>query len=656
MPSEASQTYEFDSFRLDEGRAKLLLDGQVVPLSPKAFELLLLLVRRRGEVLSKEQLLDQLWPSTNVTEANLTQTIYLLRKALGEASGPHHFIETVPRLGYRFLAEVRETRGHLNAQPEDRVVPQTEVEDSHEIMYEADVHTEGALKSRADSFRRRGARRLRSLYDSRWFPALSVLLFVAGSILIICRAQPARVAEAESKNIQSLAVLPFKNIDSGAADMHLGLGMTDIIITKLGRIKLATVRPTSSVFKYTEGDYDSTAAGKELKVDAVLDGTVQLVENRVRLSLRLIAVADGRTLWAGVFDEPMRNVFNIQDSIAERVAQALGQNLNAGERAQMAKRSTQNVEAYQSYMRGLYFWYKRSPEGLEKSVNYFADATGKDPGYSLAYAGLADACALLALNAPDPARENELFEKARGMAVKAKQLDDSLPEAYAAHFLVKYYHDEDIEGGERELLRAIELNGSFATAYIRYGFLLRDRGDLPQAQAMLQEALKSEPSSWIGNMALCEVLWFRGDYSASLKYCGNAAEIEPHRFEPPLHIAWIYTEQHKYVEAIELLTALLRQGVDDPGVPGALGYAYARAGRRANARQELLKLSQASGKPYRHASMAIIYSGLGEYELAFRHLMFEDKKDLRIRVSLRFDPRLTPLRSEPRFQPLFEHL
>jgi TolB-like protein len=265
--------------------------------------------------------------------------------------------------------------------------------------------------------------------------------------------------------VNSIAVLPFKPLGTEGSDEVLGLGMADALITKLSNLRKIVVRPTSAVLKYTGPGHDPLAVGRELSVDSVLDGKIQKLGDRVRVTVQLVRVRDGLPLWAEKFDEQFTSIFAVEDSISEQVTKALVLKLTGEEKKQLSKHYTESPEAYQLYLKGRYFWNKRAAEDLEKSIKFFEQAIGKDPNYALAYAGLADAYSVLA-NTPLPQRD--AMSKAKAAAMKALELDDTLAEAHTSLALVKMSYDWDWPGAEREFKRALELNPNYATAHHWY--------------------------------------------------------------------------------------------------------------------------------------------------------------------------------------------
>lgn len=458
----------------------------------------------------------------------------------------------------------------------------------------------------------------------------------------------ARVEE-RARGPLSLAVLPFKVISADANDYPLGLGTTDLLITKLSGLRQLGVRPTSAVFSYVNREYDPLAAGGELKVDAVLDGTVQRAGERVRLSLRLLSVKDGHTIWAEIFDEPFTSVFSVQDAVARRVASLLTPDLNRDERRRLERRRAENFNAYQAYIRGLYFWGKRTKEGLEKSIRYFKEALAEEPDYALARAGLADAYALAGVFLHDFVDEETAFENARAEAARAIELDETLPQAHAALFLVRHNYDMDRDGARAEIARAVELNPQYATAHLRYAFFHRDYGDLERALAEVKLAQQLDPLSMMNNYLLGEILYFMGRTDEALAYSERAHETDPDAELVRLQLAYLYSRKKRYEEAVRVLEAIPDEPAWRAMKWGELGFAFAAAGQKKSSLKVLRALGRVRPEPLSHCFTALVYAGLGETELAFSHLAAETGRFIWLRPFYRFEPRLASLRSDARW-------
>src|ERR1051325_4253883 len=390
MSQQLQNAYQFGPFCVDAVRRVLLREGEMIPVTSKCLDTLLVLVEHRGQVVTKDYLMKTLWPDTVVEENNLTQQISMLRKVLGERVGEHRYLVTVPGRGYSFVAEVsappngdrelivaEHIRSRITLDVEDE--SDKEFPESDEsVKY---LPQQQVIKSRLSRFT---------------LAVLSVLILIAGSAFaaswFLARLpQAARNDDAR----KSIAVLPFKALTDDSKNNYLTTGMADALIAKLSNVRQISVRPTSAIVKYTGQDQDAQEIGKRLGVDSVLEGTVQSAGNRVRVTVQLVNVQNRAPLWAKSFDEELTDIFAVQNTISEQVAQALMVKLNGDEQKQIRKHETYNVEAYQEYLRGRYFWNKRNEDGLTKSLSHFQQAIDLDPGYGAAYAGSADAQMLL---------------------------------------------------------------------------------------------------------------------------------------------------------------------------------------------------------------------------------------------------------------------
>ena len=367
--TDRRHTYEFGPFRLYPVK-RLLLRGSVsVPLTQKAFDTLLVLVQNSERVVHKDELMRLVWPDTIVEENNLTQSISMLRKALGESRRDHKYIVTFQGRGYRFVADVEEffDEDFIN---DTKTMPDIA----------KSVHQPGLF--------RRFPLRLRVV-------VALVLLIAMGAGLYLWGVYSAK-PELRTITVRSVAVVPFKSLSADAGDEFLGSGIADTLAAKLRHIGRITVPSSTGALNSSRFDHDALTVGRKLQVDSVLDGTVEKDADRIRVTVRLISVPDNKTLWAASFNEQVSEIFMMQDSISEQVATALRLKLTGGEQELITKHYTENADAFQAYIKGRYFWNKRSEAGLIKAIDYFRQAIHADPQYALAYAGLADAYLMIA--------------------------------------------------------------------------------------------------------------------------------------------------------------------------------------------------------------------------------------------------------------------
>jgi DNA-binding winged helix-turn-helix (wHTH) protein/TolB-like protein/Tfp pilus assembly protein PilF len=658
MSKEPLHLYEFGPFRLDATDRRLLREGAAVPLTPKVFDTLLALVEAGGRVVGKDELMRALWPDTYVEENSLTQNISVLRKALGEDAATRQYIETVPKRGYRFVAEVRavsldwppQTNGQNGgqngvvatpAQPSASPTPNATANSAH-AKGPANVV---AQQPPAPAHRQRHWR----AYALTAAALLASLTFVA----FRWRTQP-RPASAPGLAARSVAVLPFKTFGPESEQELLGLGMADALILRLSKLEQPTVLPTGTIFKYTKRDRDALAVGRELGVDAVLDGTVQHAGDQVRVTAQLIRLSDGQTLWSGKFDEQYRDIFAVQDSISEQLAGALTPQMTRGTGMQTARRMTQNTEAYQAYLMGLYFWNLSGKEGVTKAVPYFERAVALDSNFALAYAYLADCYYFDAAVRYGLASYDESLKRAHEHVARALAFDETIAEAHATLAGLKTLA-EDYRTAEVEYKRALELNPNFALSHNRYGVFLFHFADLDGAVRELRRGQELDPVSRVTNSALANMLLFARAYDDSIKYASRALEIDADASFARLVLGEGYLLKGRYDEAIRQFNEMIERRAPERHLLLAkidLINAYAAAGRRAEAEQVLKELLQSPAQPIPY-SYATAYASLGDKDKAFAALAQEKPTRFRL-ATYKFDPFLDPLRADPRFQQLLQ--
>lgn len=616
--------YEFGAFRLEPREQRLIYDGKPIPLPHRAFEVLVFLVERAGHLVTKEQMLDALWPGLFVEEGNLAQNVFLLRKALTNGSSGREFIETVPRRGYRFVATVQEifptaASASLSPLPTDELLARP---------------TEPRRPAAAAPVVRAPARR------ELVVAAVSLLL---AALLLLGWFWRVRPAQRPVAGVRSIAVLPLRSLGAGATDDYLGLGLADAVTTRLGYIRSLLVRPTSSVRALDDSLKDPLAAGRALRVDAVLAGQIQKSNGRIRVTAQLIGVRDGAELWSEKLDVKAGDLFTIEDSVSEAVARALTSSLSAGERNNVGRDRPTSPEAYETYLRGRYFWNQRTAPGARKARELFQKAIVLDPGYALAYAGLADALHYFPDPDYDPRRPRELAEKALA-------LDDTLAEAYASLGNLSLFTDWKFDEAEKCFRRALDLNPSYATAHQWYGYCFLVRGDLTGASREIRRARETDPlSPSIGVDAGLMLYYARRFAAAAAEYRG-VLDLDPAfaqaRQELPLAL----------LEAGDLDSAKREcspPSIVDPAVTAsclALVAAFTGDPSETNAR---LRSVRGSDRWWTEAAAAL---ALGDRGGAMTLLEGAYKTHATSLLLIGADPLFGGLRSDPRFVDLLNRI
>ena len=638
MSEQNHYIYEFGPFRLDAQKRLLVREGAPVKLFPKEFDTLLALVEHSGEVLDKDELMQRVWPDAIVEEGNLTTNISHLRKALNEKPHQHQYIVTVPGQGYRFVAGVKAVFDELVVHERTRASVTIEEEETPTREEDRSIV---ALWS-ASRFR------LPALLASC---ALLVVLAATGYYFRAKQAAP----PAPATPLKSIAVLPFKPLVAESRDESLEMGMADTLITRLSSIREIVVRPTSSVRRYTRLEQDAVAAGREQRVDAVLEGSIQKSGERIRITVRLVNVGDGQQLWVGRFDEKFTDIFTLQDSISERVAGVLAVGLTGEERMLLTKRYTGNTEAYRLYLKGLYYSAKSTEEGLKKAIEHFRQALDIDPGYALAYAGLSESYSQLGVFGLMPMKESS--SKAKEAATRALEMDDNLGQTHASLAVITMDYYWDWAEAERQFKRAIDLNPNYAPIRTSYSWYLTRVGRSDEAIQEAKRAQELDPVSPDSNATLGFAFLFARQYDQAIEHFGETLEFDPNYLVAHAGLGVAYALKGMHEEAISEFQKARTISGGSTDMTALLGYAYAVAGQRSEAEKILEESNQLSRQRYVSPShRAIIYTGLGEKELAFEWLekAYEDRNW--VLVLLKVHPMFDPLRSDPRFLDLLRRM
>lgn len=650
IPKQNEHFYQFGPFHLDVNERLLFRAEEVVPLTPKVLDTLLVLIENRGHLVSKDAVMSAVWPDTFVEESSLTQNISLLRKALGENGDGRQYIETLPRRGYRFTGEVQEVcdesggfllHRHTNAQ----ILVEEDEED--------EIHSAGPLAAPAIS----ASRLTNRLWSTR------TILVIAGVAVALAVGsyfwQSRNTANVELRP-KSIAVLPFQTLGDGPATEPLGLGMADALILRFANVEQMSVLPTSSVFKYMKRDADALAIGRDLGVDAVLDGTIQRSGDRLRVTAQLVRVSDGKSLWAGKFDEPQRDIFVIQDSVSEQLVHALAIKVGSKENQPRNMRLTNSTEAYQLYTMGLYFWNKRTSDGLFQAIDYFTQATEKDPQYALAYARLSDSYMLVGHYNYRNLKTADVLPNIRAAAMRAVELDPTLSEAQAAMAVVKAL-DGQFEEAIALYQRAIELSANSATAHLRYSYLLANAGRLDDAISNMKRAHELDPFSSTININLSAFSLYKGRPDEAIRFARLALVVNPEAWQAQVNIGEAYEAKSMYAEA-EAEYRKLEQAGQAVVAKQQLAYLYALRGNRAEARKLVAELQAAyQRRQTPRASttahnLALVYIALGQPDDAFTWLNKAfDSRGIN-RADFLYGAKLNPLRQDPRFAILTERI
>jgi len=453
---------------------------------------------------------------------------------------------------------------------------------------------------------------------------------------------------------KSIAVLPFKPLVASSRDEVLEAGMADTLIAKLSTSPEMVVPSLTAVRNIDDQKHDPVITGRALKVNSVLEGNLQKLGDRIRVTARLLKTADGTSLWSGTFDEKFTDVFTVEDTIAQKVAAALQLRLSEEDRQRLSKRYTQNTEAYELYLKGRFYWNKYTEEGWRKSIEFFKKAAEKDPNYALAYSGIADSYSLQGELGAVPSRE--IFPQARAYAEKALQLDDQLSEAHLSLGIVKLFYDWDPPAAEPELVRARELNPSDPQVHHFYGHYLEFLHRFDDAAAEIKRGVDLDPTNLIVASEYGWTFYLRHRQDEAIALFQKVLELDPNFLLASVWLAQAYEQKQMYTEALAELERARK--IDDwYWIVVEMGCANAFLGQRDEARKIVAELSARASHEYiDETSMAYIFIALGEKDEAFAWMERAYQSRSSSLPWLEMEPKFDPLRSDPRFAEFVSHI
>lgn len=626
MTEQKQHFYEFGPFRLDVLKRRLLRDGEPLRLTPKAFDLLLVLVEESGRTVEKDELLERVWPGTAVEENNLNQNITALRKSLGDSRQESQYIATIPGVGYRFVGDVKKIDF-------EKVLPQ----------------------SRKEANEEKESRNFFAPWREKTF-RYALLIFVSLILAALAYAFYTREKPAPP-GISSIMVLPLENLSGDPQQEYFADGMTDALIGDLAKIGgLQVISRTSSMhYKGTKKSLPEIA--RELNVDAVVEGTVQRSGERVVIRAQLIHAATDRHLWVNTYERGMGDVLNLQSEIAQAIAREVQIKMTPAEQARLTTRHPVRPKAFDDYLQGRYlYWNKRTEENLYKSIAYFQNAIKEDPSYALAYVGLADcynAMGTVQVGALPPIEARRRAEEA---ASKALEFDSSLAEAYSTLAQVKHFN-WNWSGAEQDFKRAIELNPNYANGHNFYASYLMSLGRLDESIAASNRARELDPFSLSVSAQRGFLLENARRYNEAIEQLRGVIAMDPNHYQAYWILGHTYAANHQFDEAVAAAEKAVELSDRVPGALGILGLAYGLAGRKADATKilnELLKLNES--RYVTPAALVNVYLGLGDKDQTFFWLEKAYQERSNYVAYLKVFPLLDPLRSDPRFADLIRRV
>jgi TolB-like protein/DNA-binding winged helix-turn-helix (wHTH) protein/Tfp pilus assembly protein PilF len=630
MPeAPAGVRLRFGVFEVDLRAGELRKHGVRVRLQEQPFQVLAMLLARPGETVTREELRNRLWtPETFVDfDHGVNKAVNRIREALGDSATSPRFVETVARRGYRFIADVTVVekgahRGGLEAGAGD-------------LVPVADASTAPVAAPTG---------RLR-----RWYPwtMVAVALALASVVLIVWLRQ----STSQAAPIRSLAVLPLENLSGDSSQEYFADGMTDELIATLGQISALRVISRTSVMPYKRARRPLSQIARELNVDAVVEGTVLRSGGQVRITAQLIEVSDDKHLWSETYEGDLRDTLTLQNRVARAIAEQIRINLNPQERATLQIGRVLDPQAHEAYLKGRYFWNKRTGADLEKAREYFSDAIDRDPKYAQAYSGLADTYALMGDWEYGVLTPKEALPRAKAAAVTALQLDDGLGEAHVSLAFCQDAFDWDLKSADTEFRRGLELNPGYATAHHWYAWHLALLGRNDDAIAEMKRAQGLDPLSLIINADLAELLLIARLTGESIQQSRKTIEMDANFPLAHNQLGVAYLQGNRPAEAIPELQKAVQLSARSPTCTANLARAFIMSGRRGEAVQLLDDLKQRSRASSSNASeIAMIYAALGDNDAAMTWL--EKGYEERFNPSVLLRPGFDPLRADARFQSL----
>jgi TolB-like protein/DNA-binding winged helix-turn-helix (wHTH) protein/Tfp pilus assembly protein PilF len=638
QPRAVPGRLRFGIFEADLRTGELTKRGARVRLQEQPFQVLAALLARPGELVTRDELRRGLWDADTFVdfEHGLNKAVNKIREALGDSAESPRFIETVPRRGYRFIAEVAAV--DLESGPATTDAPSTSAG-----RLTADDRQPPEFAERTTDPGRRGSRRTLTIAGC----GLAIALVVLAGWLFQSRGH--------APTIRSVAVLPLDNLSGDASQEYFADGMTDQLIATLGQISALRVISRTSVMGYKGARKPLPQIARELNVDAVIEGSIMRSGGHVRITAQLIEAAADRHLWAQSYDGDVRDALALQSRVARAIADEIQVSVQPNEQAALTNVKAVNPDAYEAYLKGRFFWNKRTADGLTRAKAYFDEAVAKAPGYAQAHSGLADTYALLGDWQYGVMSSRDALPAAKAEAIKALELDDALGEAHTSLGFVLSGFDWDWAAAEKEFRRAIALNPGYATAHHWYAWHLSLMGRHNEAIAEMRKARNVDPLSLIINADLAEILLIAHAYDESAQQSRTTIDMDPDFAPAHNQLAEVYLQEHRRDDAITEFQKAVQLSEGSPICSANLARAYAASGRSVDAEQLLTRLKQRSTPAYSHAAeIAMVYAALGDRNDAMAWLERGYKERFNPGVLLR--PGFDSLRSDPRFRDLMNRV
>ena len=653
--SDSSERLRFGVFEVDLRAGELTKRGLRIRLQEQPFQVLALLLEKHGELVTREELRAKIWGQTVVDfDHGLNKGINKIREALGDSAENPRFVETVARRGYRFLADVTPIETPPDGQPGPETEGLVPSSDSHRVEIAAAAERQSAPATKdlvplTDSHR--GKLADLGAPPTRPYRPSALTAVGLGLALMLVAAWILYSQSESSPKIRSLAVLPLESLSGDASQDYFADGMTDALIANLGQISALRVISRTSAMAYKRVHKPLSEIARELNVEAVVEGTVLRSGERVRITAQLIKLPNEKHLWAQSYEGDLQDTLALQNSVARAIAEQIQVTLNPQEEAALKKSKPVNAEAYEAYLKGRYFWNKRTREGLVKAADYFHHSIDIDLAYAPAYSGLADSYALSGDWEYGILSPQDAFPRAKAAVTKALALDDNLSEAHTSLAFIQDLYDWDWASAEKEYKRALALNPGYATAHHWYGWHLIVMGRNDEGITELKKAESLDPFSLIISADLADALCIAQRYDESMQQSQKTIEMDPHFAVAHYQLAQALEQKQKHDEAIAEFRRAIELSNRNTTFESNLANAYAVAGRKEEAMKIVKDLeSRQSQGSSTDASIALIYVGLGDNDRAM--IWLNRAYQARFNPSILMRPVFDPLRSDPRFQDL----
>jgi TolB-like protein/DNA-binding winged helix-turn-helix (wHTH) protein/Tfp pilus assembly protein PilF len=635
-------------FEIDLKAFELRKHGLRIKLAEQPFQILAILLEKPGDMVTRDELRERLWPGDTFVDFDhgLNNAVMRLREALGDSSDSPRFIETLPRRGYRFIAPVEEIPAPIQS---------THLSESREIqaivpVMRPDLDLAPMPPSNGETVSVTGNSKTWLTLPRIVVLSAVVLGMAVGSGLAVHYVRGMESGRINSAHTMSLVVLPLENLSGDSEQNYFADGMTDELTANLAKIRSLRVISRSTAMAYKGAHKPLSEIARELHVDAVVEGTVLRAGDRVRITAELVQVSTDHHLWADTYESQIGDVLALQNRVSSAIVDEIRINLSKEDKERLAKHPAVSPEAYEDYLKGRYYWNKRSAEGFAKAIRYFEEATHKDQQYALAYAGLADCYGIIGATIYGSVPTAEAAPKAKAAATRALEIDPSLAEAETSLATAKFNYDWDWAGAAEGFKRAIQLDPSYATAYQRYSLYSIAMGRFDDSLEQIKRARELDPLSISINSSFGWRLYLARQYDRSIAQLRDTLEMDPNYEWAHLVLGQAYEQKGDYSLAIDELRKAVELSHNSPLLVSALAHAYALSGNQAESQKLLKQLTTQSKKEYVSPYyIAIVYVALGKNDLALDWMekAFADRSNGL--VFLRVEPELDPLRAQPRF-------